>query len=296
VAGQEDPRQALRQKVVKALQKSGYPLELRVAAKLRQSDHEYVQHTRHYVDTSTGKIRETDIVACWRATRGLDSSFVYLVIECKNKPFPWVVFEPDDSTADLRELASSLFAQEFYEPPRLWKIISGTSFAVDRSFLEPLRVGRSVVEVKIARDDAVLGVPERQKDGGPDGAYSAVQAAVSAVEGFWQDVDAPALRKLGKTSAVAMPTVVTSGALFRGRLGETGEIEVEETDFTQVYVRPNAQAVARRCAVVTEAGLSRLMRQASRTAALLLPPQGFKDSPPDPGAEIGLNLDPGPTG
>jgi hypothetical protein len=288
VADEQDPEPDLRQKVVNALRRSGYPLELRVAAKLREGDPFYVQHTRHYVDTSTGKIRETDIVACWRATRGIDSSFAYLVIECKNKPHPWVVFEPNESTGDMSELGPSLYAQEFYEPLRLGRIVRGPMFPADRTFLEPMRIGRSIVEVKVQRD----GAPSGSRDGGPDVAYRAVQAAVSAVEGFWQDVDPAALRRFGKTSAVVMPTVVTTGALFRGWLGETGEIEVEPTDYAQVYIRPNAQARARRCTVVTEAGLPRLMEQAARTAAVLLPPPGFVDeSPLEPTDGTGLALD-----
>lgn len=299
MADRQDVDASLQQKVVKALRRSGYPLELRVAARLRQGEHHYVQHTRHYVDPATGKIREIDVVACYRATRGTNSSFAYLVVECKNKPHPWVVFEPDESTVDLGALATSLFAQEFYEPPRLTKIINSHLFPADRTFLEPVRIGRSIVEAKVGRDESGSPVDvdgsqknAAQRDGGPDGAYSAVQAAVSAVEGFWQDVDADALRRYGNTSAVVMPTVVTSGALFRGWLGEDGDIEVEPTDFAQIYVRPNAQTVARRCAVVTEEGLPRLMRQASRTASVLLPPPNFEDSLSDSLDDVGLHLDP----
>jgi hypothetical protein len=248
---------SVEDRVLDALRKSGYTLELRVAAKLRKTDAVYVAHTRQYVDRVTGKVRESDVVACWRANRGNDSVFVYLVIECKNKPSPWVVFEPDEDVVDVGELFDSLYHWE-YNRANSWAAVSDAGFPVEGTLLAPARIGRSVVE------------PIKKKGDAPDGAFMAVQAAVSAVEGFQGDIDLSHLPSR-RVTVVIIPVVVTSGLLFRGGLGEGEDIGIERTEFAQVGTRTGPNTLAKRCLITTEAGLLDVVAAVEATASALLP-------------------------
>ena len=81
-----------------ALAKSGYPLEMRVARIAQTKKTSYVHQSRYYVDSATEKVRETDVLACWMSLFETQSgeqvwTALYLVVECKSKPSPWVVFD-----------------------------------------------------------------------------------------------------------------------------------------------------------------------------------------------------------
>jgi hypothetical protein len=249
--------ESLEERVLATLRKSGYPLELRVAAELRRTGAYYVAHTRHYVDKVTKKVREIDVVACWRAERRDHTVYVYLVIECKNKPSPWVVFEPDDEVSDLEELFDGLYVWD-YNGADAWTLVSHRDFSTEGTFLAPGRIGRSFVD------------PMKKKSDAPDGAFMAVQAAISAVEGFHQDIDLSRLKNR-PSIVVSMPVVVTSGVLFLGGLGDDGDIHIVRTDFAEVGSRPGLETAAKRCVITNEAGLPNLVAAVVKTAGALLP-------------------------
>jgi len=255
-----DSASDLALKVRNSLRKSGYPLELRVVAAFEEAGASYSDHSRYYGDPSSGKVREIDVVACWRKR----ASFAYLVAECKSKPCPWVVFSSSwvEDPADLLQL---FHTWEFYDEPRLQDLVANEDFRAASTLLQPIRIGTSIVEVRFGKENDPD--PNRR-----DSAFDAVRAAMSAVEGFRNDVDEEAMRDLESVSVVALPVAVTSGALFRGWLDHRGDIAVEETDLAFVSVRLGLDTTPKVCAVTTEKGLPGLAKQARRTARALARP------------------------
>jgi hypothetical protein len=79
-----------------ALQRSGYLIEARVAARLERSGY-YVQANDAYIDPTTSKSRELDAFAIVgkKLSRNLDFIFPSLIIECINNPQPLVLLTKD---------------------------------------------------------------------------------------------------------------------------------------------------------------------------------------------------------
>jgi hypothetical protein len=251
-----------RDKVLKSLRDSGYPLELRVAATMRSGQPWYVNQSRHYVDPTTSKIRETDVIGCWRAVRDDTYVFTYLVAECKSKPRPWVVFDANEGlTHDVEVLFESLSTLELHEEPHLLARVQDPLFPVQGTFLEPVQFGHAVVDSKLGKSG---------DDDNRDDAYKAVMAAMSAVRGLLNDVDADEFAATAGVAAVVLPVVVTSGSLYRGWLDETGDVDIEPVDLAWVALRSDEEPRVRRCAIVREPALPQLVRRARKTATTLL--------------------------
>lgn len=263
--GEADGAEAERARVLKALRESGYPLELRVAAALRGSQPSpyYVHQSRHYVDPATGKLREADVIGCWRVASGDHVVFVYLVIECKSKPRPWVVFDADEGlTGHATDLLETLYTDEIPQGGRLGKRVEDRRLNTDRTLLEPVRLGHAVVDSKIGKADS--------DDANHDAAYKAVQAAMSGVRGFSADTDREELEATGKDiDVVVMPAVVTGGSVYRGWLDDSGDVDVEPVDLAWVALRADEEPRLRRCAVAREIAVPELAMRARRTAQAL---------------------------
>ena len=258
----ESSQESERDRVLKRLRETGYPLELRVAAAMRNADAYYVNQSRHYVDPITSKIRETDVIGCWRAVRGDKYVFTYLVVECKSKPRPWVVFDANEGlTHDVEILLGSLSTLELYEEPQLLTRVKDPFFPVQGTFLEPVQFGHAVVDSKVGKTDTVDN---------RDDAYNAVMAAMSAVGGFLNDVDGDELAAAARVAAVVLPVVVTGGSLYRGWLDDTGDVDIEAVDLAWVALRNDEEPRVRRCAIVREAALPDLLQRAKKTANVLL--------------------------
>lgn len=254
----------LASKVKRRLLETGYPLELRVAREARRHTNPlFVTQSRQYVDPLTEKLRETDVVACWTAHSRDDFRFVYLAIECKSKPLPWVVFDagegPTDDASSRWEWA---VRHEFPEP---WPHASefANYFHLNRTLLRPSVVGTGVVEV-----DMGTSTPRDQRNA----AWDAVQSAVAASHGITRDMN-PADPLPGtewnSVRIAVFPVVVTSGALFRGFLLTNGELAVEPVERGEVLVRSSTAVELTRCLVVTEAALPEVLTHAAETVKAL---------------------------
>ena len=98
------PKNDLESRILKKIQETGFPLELRVSKVLRDSDY-YVANNLYYVDRDEGKGRELDI----RAHRNFEiphPNKTYwvrncLLVECKKSKDPWVVFTSPRTYHDI---------------------------------------------------------------------------------------------------------------------------------------------------------------------------------------------------
>lgn len=243
-----------------ALQKTGYPLEMRVARAAREHRPAHLEQSRYYVDPSTRKVRETDVLTSWMSlhqdprTRVTTWTHIYLAIECKSKPAPWVIFDDgggmtDDPAVRLDMAVTIDGSENGYLHAKLeMRAATNTLFA-------PSRIGSGIAE------------PMAKNAENGDPAWSAVRAAVSAAHGVLADFDLTTPKGDGQVvNMVVQPVVVTSGSLCRAYLDEDGGLQVEQVERGEITVRRDERARLTRCLVVTEAYLGDLMRTAAQTA------------------------------
>jgi hypothetical protein len=249
----------LEEKVRGWLERTGFPLEMRVAEIARTAGPLWVSQSRDYVDPSTGTVRETDVVVAWRDRESPGARFVYLVLECKAKPAPWVIFDDgglptDDAEGRLGWSVMRTALDRFERPKR--PSVRSDAF-VGGTLLAPSRVGYGVAEADF-RDG---------RTGERNPAWDAVRSAVSAAHGVLAEFDSSQIQQ-GNIVMLACPVVVTSGRLFRAFLRD-GELMVEEVPRGEVLIRHSQELDATRCLVVTEGDLPKLFAQAAATPALL---------------------------
>jgi len=108
MAGEElDKKVSLEEKIIKDIEKSGYPLEIYTTSML-ETKNWCVINQDGYLDVEEGKWRTVDISAFKRIE--IPSSPVYrvlhltLIIECKNSEKPWVFWTRDKEGQRLFEL------------------------------------------------------------------------------------------------------------------------------------------------------------------------------------------------
>ena len=78
----------LKNKVQAWIEGQGYPLEMRVASALIESDFE-VRQSSFYSDPESNEIREIDIIG--NSSEIMDVFNIYFVIECKSASKPWIL-------------------------------------------------------------------------------------------------------------------------------------------------------------------------------------------------------------
>jgi len=96
-----DETKPLKNQVEEWLLQQGFPLEMRVAKSLRDSQFE-VRQSHYYKDSQTGKHREIDILAIRSDKIGLVE--IAFLIECKTTNKPWVLFTSEDTIAGYNRL------------------------------------------------------------------------------------------------------------------------------------------------------------------------------------------------
>lgn len=92
----------LTKKVIKEIEKSGFPLELRVSRLLEKNDY-FLAHNTYYVDQDEGKGREMDL----RALKNFEWHLGHvvrhcLIVECKKSEKPWVIFTSVETPYDRK--------------------------------------------------------------------------------------------------------------------------------------------------------------------------------------------------
>jgi len=88
-------------KLLQAIEKTGYPIELRVGS-IFTKDGWNVQYNRYYVDKDEVKAREIDINA-FKNTHSENENLVvglHILCEVKNSPKPWIVFSTQKGILD----------------------------------------------------------------------------------------------------------------------------------------------------------------------------------------------------
>lgn len=248
----------LSSKVLNWLERTGFPLEMRVAEAARRSRPLFVRQSSNYVDPSSGVVRETDVVVGWRDPNLQHACHVYLVLECKAKPAPWVIFDDGGLPKDDADRRLGWTVQR--TPRERGTVreayVKDEVFSGDTLF-RPSRVRHGVLEVTFADSKSHERNP----------AWDAVRSCVAAAHGVLAEFDT---RQIQQNSAVLLgiPVVVTSGKLFRAFL-QDGELKVEEVDEAELLVRPGQALDQTRCLIVNELALPGLFARAAATPSIV---------------------------
>jgi hypothetical protein len=199
------------------LMKSGYALELRVAAACRRVSLPTYASYPYQDPTQPGTTREADVVVMFDrrlSSFSEDSVGVLAVIECKfPKGKPWVAILRPDETVDGFTFTASQSASE--------------------DSLEDLRIawGGLAPFGKAPSADSLVSALVAEGKSDYNAAGPALRQAMSAASGVQQQYTPPRDRHL----TITLPVLVTAGELVGASLNSTGEIKVE--DLSNVFVR-----------------------------------------------------------
>jgi hypothetical protein len=252
----------LRDRLLTWLEKEGYPLEMRVAALLRERTRFAVRQGWHYTDPESLQSREIDVVATDREVNGLAA--VHFFIECKapGKGKPWVLFVSKQTMENFNRLYAFGFISRDGHSLLAKALLSSPDSSARAQALpwfwhhEP--VGYSLVQAFEGNTDAPYAA-----------ALSAVKAALSA-HGKSPQHNSP------ERFRVTFPVVVTSTPLFECLLGSDGKPELREIErgfwFFQQQI---GSASPVKVAIVSEKGLTSYLEecvQASNTVMDIFKP------------------------
>jgi hypothetical protein len=208
------------------LEKSGYGLEMRVAAACRRPWLLTTQSVPYVDPTQQDKIREADVVVRFDGqltVREPNISGIYLlaaVIECKSSMAkPWVALLVSDSVSGNESILIK-------------------SKSVDKESFDRLIRGSALFSQAPAAD-ALVSAHEQDQRRDPNTAGSALRQSMSAASGIHEQFDQATQHELDPIIhgylVLTLPVLVTAGELYGATLGPAGEIQVE--DLAHVFVK-----------------------------------------------------------
>lgn len=239
--------QGMEVKVAEWLDKQGYPVEMTVARAFQGSDFR-VHQSHYFIDPSTSKSREVDVLVTKQVDIDGRSVRAVFVIECKKSvDKPWVVFTSSTSLPDHSQ------------------VVHRPTTPLGRSLLEAFHTSLA--------NQGMFGFPDQSgyavttalgnKDN-KDRAYDAVHSVASATEYL------VSLLTSTTTVAVFFPIVIFEGHLFGCRLDENGETVITEEDSAVLVLR---KAIGRAphtvVHIITLNGLDDFVRLVGRTCEAL---------------------------
>ena len=203
-------------KVREWLEHEGYPLEFRVAQKLRNARFA-VRQGSYIRDSEQNAPREIDVLAFLDGRVKKRLLRVYHVIECKwSKDKPWVVFTSDQRMAPAACITQTI-ASEFGSAV-LWKEAGLLYLQELEVFATPKRSGFN-------------GRQALTKEGA-DRFYSAMKSVVSLTKSLVDSYDDSnrKRRTLPEAVAVGFPVIVVQGELYEAFLDtKSGDIALQRT-------------------------------------------------------------------
>jgi hypothetical protein len=231
----------------KWLRDSGTPLELRTAMVFRKGGAMDVEHARYYIDLVTDELRETDVVATFtaRSGYGFDNRpwfTLRFVVECKRAGRPWVAF-----------LAEGVLARQSTEQLETFehRIFGGDQAPVIAAVFEaPLIASLEPYAYQVS------------DTGEEQGAYKSVRQVMSAARGIARDIadnDRPG-------AVYVIPALVTAAPLFTCRLGNDGELQLEEVERVLLVSRLVADDTLRSVWLVRDTAVEAFVADAQTSA------------------------------
>ncbi len=198
------------------IKSEGFALEMRVA-KMFQASCAVVDQSQYYMDPTTDKMREIDVVARHIALIGGAMVEFIFVVECKSsKDKPWVLFTHEGPRSFNVTLATHNRLATTLGDVLLLELSTLNAVQVNFLFRQPTRIAHGVTCAFQNNKDV---------------AYAAVQGALSAATSVVDHSEQP---KQGlserKAIQIVWPVVVVDGLLFESYLTDQGKVVVGEVD------------------------------------------------------------------
>lgn len=238
------PRNDEKKKIIEEIDKTGFPLELRVS-KFLQDEGYYVANNLYFIDQDEGKGREVDMRALknYEFYSGRKNYFIrhLLLIECKKSAEkPWIIFTSPKTFYDkrlfplqARGVKENIKWLDYDVPAKLGEIHPfSKNERCGRSFFEPFSSGKdrkTIYESLIKSVKAAIAMRDNKYAAAPN------------------DV------------CIYYPMVIFDGKLYEAYLDEKNKINVQEADSIMVsffYESPKYQDEKFTVPIVTERYLS----------------------------------------
>jgi hypothetical protein len=244
--------------LLKWLEESGRALELRTMRAFRR--YAEVQHSVHYADQDSGKVRESDVLARFYGSRGGNRlAHLDVVVECKTgKPgSQWVAFLDGSSPSRFDPDQDAWVTAR--EPTK-----GGSRFTEAWKWYPPFTERVNVSSIVTAHDGRAT-------------AHAAIQQCLSAVEGqigyvlghedepYYQQDEATGIeQRWSKIDAGVLGLVITTVPLYVADLDEDNAPRVKPVEI--VAVPSSRQAGPARVFVANETALNRIVMELHKAA------------------------------
>jgi hypothetical protein len=247
---------SLRDKVLAWLEKQGYPLEMRVAALLREKTKFSIRQGWHYTDLESTQSREIDVVATAGELYGFAA--VHFLIECKAPGSPWVLFTSEHTMENFNRLTAFGAISRDGKGPLTEELMSLKDEFTPRVkalpwFWHQEPVGYSLVQA--------LG-------GNSETPYAAAISATKAA--LYCHASSPE-HNTPPRFMVTFPVVVTSAPLFECFLEANGKPTLREIErgfwFFQQRIGSTPPI---KVAIVSEAGLGLYIEECTRVSETVM--------------------------
>lgn len=205
-----------KDRVMEWLDKSGYPLEMEVAAVLHEKGFS-VTPSFIYTDDDTGKNREIDLLATNKEVMGF--THVGFVIECKSTQNPWVVFKSKNKDEYVNLSLGLGLHTETAKP------------ALDRLRSEPGNI-KWLIQRR-----GIFGYGLREASSGQnDSAYS-ISVSLARASGAWLSSSSLASPRV----AFAFPVLIVDAPIFECSLDDKNKITLNEVQESFFVFSPSGQ-------------------------------------------------------
>jgi len=247
------------------LQRTGYPLEMRVAKEFRTKRPAFVEQSYFYHDVATGEVREGDVLASWSTSPG-DWLQLLFAVECKSSGVPWVVFTE---------------GRERLEPLDFRRWLDATpSIGLSAKRIVELgaRIKRFPIPLLTMSKSPGYGIVEKkdegkQRGGGASLAYDAVRQAASfalGIAGRANSGDAEVSNgEEPDYTSIIFPIVVTKSPIFECWLNSDNLPTARQVDSSSVVVYLGKPARHVVVTVVNDNNIAQLADACLRTATAL---------------------------
>lgn len=242
-------------KILRWLEKHGYPLEMEVAAAFRNAGFNTTQGD-NYKDL-VGKLKEIDICANY-AIKAKNAWFsLSVLVECKlAASHPWVAFTHSSTemlTESLIPRPMSKNATRLLAQLRLKK-----EFLKLNLFKLPHRITYSMSQA----------ISKETKETKEDLTFIAINSAQSAAKNMLEQIEEVASSEPTFLGCYTVPLVVTGNNIYECFLNSENRIEIEQTNHV-VYHKQNLLADSSIVDIVTKDGLSSFIESLLETANYL---------------------------
>ncbi|MYT70371.1 MULTISPECIES: hypothetical protein [unclassified Streptomyces] len=220
MSGSNSETDPLAAKVLAWLSTQGYPLEMRVAQKLRDNAIRFIQ-SEFYRDSESGDLREIDLsirIQLRDHEEEVVTPYLCPVIECKSSPGkPWILFSGGV------ELHDSVKIAQRYVLDRAWKHWSNFASQATKGRVTSGPWAHHFPLFSYSDPPAYSAVRTSLGKNREDAAYAAMTSVTKAAHSI-----ANQYTIRGNTAyQIAVPIIVVDSPIYSCRLGIDGDLEIE---------------------------------------------------------------------